>query len=232
MLHSCSSWSNSLTNRLTYGVKYSWRLLFLNNKGNEWQHLLLIKEDLKPLILALKMESELIVDRPAIQNLQWLNYTLQLIPKQVLNMTEFNWKCEKLKITAYFFFKSYKPLAPLFSKQWIFMNDIGLSIVLPGSSLVVHTYTLWLYVTYCYCICGFYTVRARQVLITLFTVIRHVLCNTCCQLIGSFKRSWIMKETTKLGGNFQYEHVSLKQPVNHVSSANYSLIFKYMCMRN
>ena len=36
------------------------------------------------------MESEFIVDRPAIQNSQWLNYTLQLIPKQVLNMTEFN----------------------------------------------------------------------------------------------------------------------------------------------
>ena len=56
------------------------------------------------------LESEFIVDRPAIQNSQWLNYTLQLIPKQVLNMTEFNWKCEKRKIMAYFFFKSYKPL--------------------------------------------------------------------------------------------------------------------------
>ena len=56
------------------------------------------------------IESEFIVDRPAIQNSQWLNYTLQLIPKQVLNMTEFNWKCEKRKIMAYFFFKSYKPL--------------------------------------------------------------------------------------------------------------------------
>ena len=38
----------------------------------------------------------------------------------------------------------------------IHADDIGLSIVVPGSS-----YTLWLYATYCYCICGFYTVRAR-----------------------------------------------------------------------
>ena len=51
----------------------------------------------------LKIESEFIVDRPAIQNSQWLNYTLQLIPKQVLNMTEFNWKCEKRKIMGFFF---------------------------------------------------------------------------------------------------------------------------------
>ena len=40
----------------------------------------------------LKMESEFIVDRPAIQNSQWLNYTLQLIPKQVLNMSTENVK--------------------------------------------------------------------------------------------------------------------------------------------
>ena len=29
----------------------------------------------------------------------------------------------------------------------IHAGDIGLSIVVPGSSLVVHTYTLWLYTT-------------------------------------------------------------------------------------
>ena len=29
----------------------------------------------------------------------------------------------------------------------IHAGDIGLSIVVPGSSLVVHTYTLWLYAT-------------------------------------------------------------------------------------
>ena len=44
---------------------------------------------------------------------------------------------------AYFFFKSYKPLATMN----IHAGDIGLSIVVPGSSLVVHTYTLWLYAT-------------------------------------------------------------------------------------
>ena len=29
----------------------------------------------------------------------------------------------------------------------IHADDIGVSIVVPGSSLVVHTYTLWLYAT-------------------------------------------------------------------------------------
>ena len=41
----------------------------------------------------------------------------------------------------------------------IHADDIGLSIVVPGSS-----YTLWLYATYCYCICGFYTVRAPNII--------------------------------------------------------------------
>ena len=54
-----------------------------------------------------------IVDRSAIQNSQWLNYTLQFIPKQVLNMTEFKWKCEKRKI----FFQILQTV----SNQWIFM---------------------------------------------------------------------------------------------------------------
>ena len=64
------------------------------------------------------MESEFIVDRPAIQNSQWLNYTLQLILKQVLSMTEFNWKREKRKIMADLFFLHMLQTA---SNQWIFM---------------------------------------------------------------------------------------------------------------
>ena len=40
----------------------------------------------------------------------------------------------KTQDNGIFFFKSYKPLAPLFSNQWIFMNDIDLSIVVSGSS--------------------------------------------------------------------------------------------------
>ena len=43
----------------------------------------------------------------------------------------------------------------------IHADDIGLSIVVRGSSLVGHTYTLWMYATLLLYICGFYTVRAR-----------------------------------------------------------------------
>ena len=52
----------------------------------------------------------------------------------------------------------------------IHADDIGLSIVVPGSS-----YTLWLYATYCYCICGFYTVRARAAAID-----HRILFGRCC----------------------------------------------------
>ena len=48
----------------------------------------------------------------------------------------------------------------------IHADDIGLSIVVPGSSLVVHTYTLWLYATLLLYMRFLHGARARQRLIT------------------------------------------------------------------
>ena len=92
----------------------------------------------------------------------------------------------------------------------IHADDIGLSIVVPGGS-----YTLWLYATYCYCIlCGFYTVRARarQRLITEY-----------------YPAGAVQGDYT---GNLNTKMLVQQKNLNHVSSANYSLISEYMCMRN
>ena len=147
------------------------------------------------------MESEFIVDRPAIQNSQWLNYTLQLIPKQVLNMTEFNWTCEKRKIMAYFLFKSYKPLV---------INEYSYRRHRPKYSCTRE----FLACTYLY------------VVVVCHIVIVYAVSTRCARARARHRL------ITELVSSHEYENAGPANNLKHVSSANYSLISEYMCMRN
>ena len=142
-----------------------------------------------------------IVDHPAIQNPQWLNYTLQLIPKQVLNMSEFNWTCEKRKIMAYFLFKSYKPLV---------INEYSYRRHRPKYSCTRE----FLACTYLY------------VVVVCHIVIVYAVSTRCARARARHRL------ITELVSSHEYENAGPANNLKHVSSANYSLISEYMCMRD
>ena len=42
------TWSNLFSNSANYGVKDSWKHLIITNQGNEWQNVILVKEQCFP----------------------------------------------------------------------------------------------------------------------------------------------------------------------------------------